>query len=194
MKIQETYNNKLVGHIEVFVLQDGVETVLLSRKNLIVDSGMDLLAKAVSGKAYINGMYIAYSNAASPLNESSPTVDRSALYYQTTGSDATKSFMRVALAAEPTITSSDALTYNGNKASFIAIGDGNVAVPIPGNEITPGTSLVYGAALVYMDPDDMANDVMYAAVTFADLIGVLEEVPIVAGAQVGIRWAQTFVN
>ncbi len=179
------------GCIELFTLKDGIEKVFLKKDNLILNSGMDLLAKAIAGQQFINGMYIAYSNAASPLNESSPTADRTANYYQTTGSDATKSFMRVPMLADPSFAVTDVI-YNNNRASFTAITDGVVAVPLAGNEITPGVSKVYGAALSWLDPLDMVNDVLYSAVTFADDPAVLDEVTIVAGAQVGVRWSQSF--
>jgi hypothetical protein len=136
-------------------------------------------------------MYIAYSNAGSPLGESVPTVTRTANYYQTTGSDATKTFMRVPLLADPTFTASDVI-YNNNRAVFTAISDGVAAVPIAGNEVTPGTSLVYGAALAWLDPQDMVNDVLYSAVTFTTEASIIDELPIIAGAQVGVRWAQRF--
>lgn len=180
------------GDIEVFVRTAEGDKVILTKRNLIVNSGMDLIAQAMVGNKFINGMYIAYSNASSPLNETTPLVDRTVDYYQTTASDNTKSFMRVPLAATPSLSSSDESTYNSNKATFIAISDNNAAVPISGNEVTAGVSKVYGAALCYLDPDDMANDIMYSSVLFADLVGILEEVTILAGAQVGVRWAQTW--
>ena len=179
------------GDIEFFVINEGKEEILFRKKNLILNSGMDLLAKCLAGEAKINGMYIAYSNAASPLNESSPTVDRTANYYQTTGSDATKGFMRVPMLAAPAYSSTDAI-YNNNKVSFTAVSDGEVAVPVAGNEITPGTSKVYGAALAFLDPSGLSGDVLYSSVTFADDPTVLDEVTITAGSQVGVRWAQSF--
>jgi hypothetical protein len=191
IKERKKINQNKFGCLEVFLLKDGVEKVLFKKKNLILNSGMDLLAKAIAGQQFINGMYIAYSNAASPLNESSPTVDRTANYYQTTGSDATKSFMRVPMISDPSFAVTDVI-YNNNRATFTAITDGVVAVPIAGNEITPGTSKVYGAALAWLDPLDMVNDVLYSSVTFADDPSVLDEVTIVAGAQVGVRWSQSF--
>jgi hypothetical protein len=191
--LNEQANLQYEGDIEFFVLREGKEEVLFRKSNLIVNSGMDLLMKALAGQAHVNGMYIAYSNAASPLNESSPTEDRTADYYQTTASDATRGFMRVGMVAEPSFSSTDAI-YNNNKVSFTAVSDGNVAVPVAGNEITPGTSKVYGAALAFLDPDDMSNDVLYSSVTFADDALVLDEVTILAGAQVGVRWAQSVVQ
>jgi len=194
MHTEEQYSNASHGELEVFIRQGGKDRVILTKKNLIVNTGMDLLAKAVVGQQTINGMYLLYSNAGSPIAEASPSVTTTSQYYQTTGSDATKGFQRVPMAAIPSFSSSDVGTYNNNKAIFMSITDGNVAVPIAGNEVTPGLSIVYGAGLVYMDPDDMANDVLYSAVNFADVVGVLDELTILAGAQIGVRWSQSFVQ
>jgi hypothetical protein len=194
MNTEEQHSKPSLGEIEVFLRQGGVDKVILTQKNLIVNTGMDLLAKAVAGQQFISGMYLLYSNAGSPIGEPSPSVTTTAQYYQSTGSDATKGFQRVPMAALPSFASSDIGTYNNNKAIFMAITDGNVAVPIAGNEITPGVSIVYGAGLVFMDQDDMANDVLYSAVNFADIVGVLDELTILAGAQIGVRWSQSFVQ
>jgi hypothetical protein len=192
--VQEKQEVPYLGEVEIFLLQDGKETIIGRQKNLIVNTGMDLLAKAAAGQIFINGMYIAYSNEGTPIGASSPLVTRTANYYQTTGSDATKGFMRVPLAAEASFSTSDVGTYNNNKVTFLSITDGNVAVPIGGNEITDGVSIVYGAALVYQDPNDMANDVLYSAITFTDLAGVIDEITVLAGAQIGVRWSQSFVQ
>ena len=194
MKAHDNHKGPYLGEIEVFLRKDGKDTVILSKKNLIVNTGMDLLAKAAAGLQSINGMYIAYSNGGSPVNAASPDVTRTANYYQTIGSDAATGFMRVPLAAVPSFNTSDGLTYNNNKVTFIAISDGNVAVPVSGNEITDGVSIVFGAGLIFQDPDDLANDVLYSSVVFADLVGVIDELTVLAGAQIGIRWSQSFLQ
>jgi hypothetical protein len=191
MNNEDTNNTPSYGEIEIFLRQGGEDIVLHKQKNLIVNSGMDLLAKAVAGQQFINGMYILHHNAGTPV---SPDVNTTANYYQTTGSSATLGFQRVPVAALPSFSSTDGATYNNNTATFMAITDGNVAVPVAGNEITDGVSKVYGAALGYLDPDDMANDVLYAAVNFADIVEVINELTVLAGAQIGIRWAQNFLQ
>jgi len=192
--LNEQHKCKFFGEVEVFVRKDGKDRVIHRQKNLIVNSGMDLLARAAAGDISINGMYIAHSNAGSPVGAPSPDVTRTANYYQTTGSDASTGFMRVPLAAAPTFSSTDGVTYNSNKATFLAISDKNVAVPVSGNEVIDGTSIVFGAALVYQDPNDLAGDLLYSSVVFTDLAGVIDEITMLAGAQIGVRWSQSFLQ
>lgn len=181
------------GDIEIFMRKGDEDIILFNKKNIIVDSGMEILARAIAGDLHINGMYLAYTNGASGV-QPSPDKSRTADYYQTTASDSERGFMRVPTISEATFDSTDPARYNVNRASFIGLSDNLPAIPVAGNEIQAGTSKVYGAALAFLDPEDMTKDILYASVLFQDEANVVDEFPVIAGALIGVRWKQKFTN
>jgi len=186
MNIMENPELQVVGDIELFYRYSNRDEIVLKRKNVILNSAADVIAKALAGQFQINGMYLAYENS-TPVTEDTPPKERTALYYQSTGSTDPRGFNRVATIAQPSFSSTDSI-YNNNKVTFVAISDGQVAIADGSNGVEDGTSQYYGAALAYLDPDDLNNDVLYSAVTFADL-DAADEYEKIAGAQFGIRWS-----
>lgn len=80
--------------------------------------------------------------------------------------------------------------YNGNRVQFTAITVGAAQLPGAGNQVSDGVSQFYGAGLVSLHPTDYQQDILFSAVTFADLgPGHFEKI---AGAQIGIRWSIFF--
>jgi hypothetical protein len=193
MKLDRKYNFPVRGHITVFQREvingEIVDTDLLSKPNLVVNTGADVMALAVSGQSPINGMYMAYENSAPPIVESSPVVTRAASYYHTTGSTDPRGFVRVPTVSQPDFTSSDP-KYNNNQVTFVAISDSNVVIPDGGNAVTDGTSQFYGAALLHLAPTGYADDILFAAATFSD--SGPSEFEKIAGAQLGVRWTVEF--
>ena len=89
------------GTIELYyVFPDGREVVALRRRNTILNSGMDLVAKALAGDLKVNGIYFAYDNNGTPVTDSSPPVERTATFYHTVGGG-TQNFVRAATLAQP---------------------------------------------------------------------------------------------
>jgi hypothetical protein len=177
------------GDVEIFLRRPGQpDETLQRRKNLVLYSAYDLLAKAAGGQQLVNGMYLAYSNDAVPADVVPP--ERRASWYSTTGSVAPLGFVRVPLIGEPAYASTDATRYLNNRVSFTAISDGRVCVPVSGNELTDGVSKFYGAALIWLGAT-YAQDVLFSAVNFKDATGADYYLKIPNG-QVGVRWFLSF--
>jgi len=157
--------------------------------NVVLNSGADIMAKAVAGDMIINGMYFGYDNAGSPYTDPTPPVERTASFYHSTGGGGTMNFVRVPTLAKASYAATDP-RYNNNKVQFIAITDGVGVLPGTDNVLTDGTSQFYGAALAWLDPNNYENDILFSAVSFADL-GSAHFVKI-ANAQLGIRWSLIF--
>jgi hypothetical protein len=183
------------GDIEVFRrFDDGREEVILEKRNLVLDTGMDLVARALGGNIYINGMYMAYENTAGVVSPAAVTADRVAMDYQTTYSAGTLGFVRSANIAQPSFDTSDDTLYATNQVAFVAISTSDQAVDSGSNDVTDGLSQFYGAALAFLDPNDMENDILFAAVNFEDIAGAADQIEKIAGAQIGIRWTITFTQ
>ena len=176
------------GEVDVFLRHPVLgDIVLLRGHNVVLNSGADIMAKALAGDLHVNGMYFGYDNAGSPYTDPTPPVERTASFYQTIGGG-TQNFVRVPTLAQAAYASTDPV-YNYNKVQFVAITDGVGVLPGASNILTDAVSQFYGAALAYLDPDDYENDILFSAVSFADL-GSAHFVKI-ANAQLGVRWSLT---
>jgi hypothetical protein len=180
----------LRGDVEVFSRLRGVDTVVYKKRNLIVNEGSDVMAQAVAGGLFVNGMYLNFTNSPGATPPFDPvTVDRTAELYQTSGSIAPLGVVRVPTLAQPEFSTSDNTKYNGNQVRFTAISDSNVLNdPGPAASLIDGVSNFYGAALLYLDPEDLTQDLLLAAVNFDDFVVK------VANAQIGVRWTLTFTT
>jgi len=177
------------GDIEVFYrFPDGGERILLRRRNLVLYSAQDLLAKAVAGQQLINGMYMVFTNGVVPSDVIPP--ERRANWYQTTASAPPMGFVRVPLVGAPSFDAIEPSRYLNNIVSFTAIADNNVCVPATGNEIQDGVSKFFGVALAWLAPA-FAQDVLFSAANFRDTTGADYYLKI-PNAQVGTRWIVTF--
>jgi hypothetical protein len=162
--------------------------VVARRRNTILNTGMDLVAQALAGESLVNGMYFAYDNAASPITDSSPPVERTASFYHDDGAG-TLNFIRVATLARPSYEATSA-AFNGNRTVFVAVTSGAGVLSGAGNVLTDSTSDFYGAALAWLHPTDYQQDVLFSAVAFDDSGPATFEK--VAGAQLGLRWGIHF--
>jgi hypothetical protein len=174
------------GDIELFL----GNIVLLRKQNTVLNSGMDLMAMALGGERYINGMYFAYDNSLTPYTDTTPPSERTASFYHSVGTG-TLNIVRVPTLSRPEYSSTDPI-YNENKASFVAVTAGAGLLPGAGNVLTDGLSQFYGAALAWLHPTDYQQDVLFSCVGFDDL-GTSHFVK-VAGAQLGLRWGVTLNN
>jgi hypothetical protein len=178
------------GTIELYyVFPDGREEVALRRSNTILNSGMDFASKALAGDLQVNGMYFAYDNAAPPVHDCSPPVERTASYYHTVGSGATQNFVRAATLSQPSYEATSA-AFNHNRATFVGVTSGSGVLAGAGNTLVDGTSDFYGAALAWLHPTDYQQDILFSAVAFDDSGPATFEK--VAGAQLGLRWSINF--
>jgi len=178
------------GEIEVFLrFPCGREQVIGRKRNTVLNSGMDILAKALSNELRINGMYFAYDNSGTPYTDVTPPVERTASFYHSDGGG-TRNFVRVPTLSRPSYDVTDP-AYNNNKAIFVGITSGAGVLSGAGNILTDGTSQFYGAGIGFLDSDDYNEDILYAAVSFNDLAGP-SHFEKIAGAQLGIRWGLFF--
>lgn len=187
MDILENHKS-VVGEIEVFQRFKGVDYILYKKKNVILNSGMDLLAKALGGERLVNGMYFAYDNSLSPFTDVTPPVSRAASFYHSDGGGY-RNFDRAATLAQPSY-STTSTDFNNNKVTFVAITTGEGVLSGVNNVLTDGTSQFYGAALAWLHPSDYQQDELFSAVTFADIGPTHFEK--ITGAQIGIRWGIYF--
>lgn len=179
------------GEIELFSVRDGGEETLLKRSNVILNGGADLLAMALAGEKIVNGMYFAYDNFNPPFADTTPPPERTASFYHDIGAGETRGLIRVPTIARPSFESTEGI-YNGNKVSFTAITTGGPAVTGGFNDLLDNVSDFWGAGLGWLDPeDDITKDVLFSAVTFADLGGPTHFTKL-AGAELGLRWSIIF--
>jgi len=163
-------------------------TIIARGHNVVLNSGADIMAKAVAGELNVNGMYFGYDNASPSYTDTPPIpVERTASFYHSSGS--TMNFVRVPTLARASYASTDP-AYNNNKVQFIAITNGVGVLPGTGKVLTDGVSQFYGAALAWLDPDNYENDVLFSAVSFVDLGS--DHFVKIANAQLGIRWSLIF--
>lgn len=178
---------KMVGRVTVFKqYPDGSRKDLFTKKNLIVDQGHDLVARALGGDIFVNGMYFAFVNGAAA--EPAVAQDRTAQFYHTTYATATRGFTRVPLVGKPSFTPSDG-DHLTNIAAFTAVSDTTVVGGGPA--IVDNTTNFVGAALIFANPLGYVNDLAFSCVNFPDIGGpteVLKE----PNVQVGMRWSIEF--
>lgn len=175
------------GEIELFTVRDGVEHTV-SKKNTVVNTGLDILGMALAGERFVNGVYFAYDNADPAYVDPTPAVDRVAAFYHDDGGG-TRNFIRAGTLARPSY-GSTAPEYTSNKVTFVALTSGGGVLPGAGNVLTDGQSRFYGAGLVVLDPLSYTGDVLFSAVSFNDLGPAFFEK--IVGAQFGIRWTIYF--
>jgi hypothetical protein len=193
MKVNDAANIRkhVRGQIELFSVRDGEEETLLKRSNVILNGGADLMASAIAGDKFVTGMYLGYDNFSPPFADTTPPATRTASFYHDVGAGETRGLIRVPTIARATFAASDGI-YNGNQVSFTAISTGEPAVPAGFNSLLDNVSDFFGAGLAWLDPEgDITKDVLFAAVTFADLGGPTHFTKL-AGADIGLRWTITF--
>jgi hypothetical protein len=174
---------RMKGRVEVFKqYPDGSRKDIFKKDNLIVDQGHDLVARALGGDIFVNGMYFAFVNGAAA--EPAVAQDRTAQFYHTTYATATRGFTRVPLVGRPSFSPSDG-DHLTNIVSFTAVSDTTVVGGGPA--IVDNTTNFVGAALIFADPNGYADDLAFSCVNFPDIGGpteVLKE----PNVQVGMRW------
>ena len=172
------------GEIELFAVKDGDWTSIHKQDNMIVNSGADILAKALAGDLQVNAMYLCFENAAGATDYTA-AITNDAAYYA--GASADRSFVRVTALSDASYSTSDATTYDNNKVTFTGVTDGTTffeSVPVQ-----DGTSSFYHAALVAApEASDQTEDIIFSC---SDLTTAITKI---AGAQIGIRWTVQFVT
>ena len=161
---------------------------MIEKQNLILYSGADVLARCLAGDATyaISSMLMEFKNLPSPSDPiTPPAFDRSGgiAYYNGLSSSPDTDYVRVPLVSSPDFTTSDAIYYQGNEATYFAISEGSTGVH--GKAFGPGSnSAVYGAALVATpDPVQPSSDVVFSR-AYSGIGKLLKE----AGFEIGITW------
>jgi hypothetical protein len=181
--------NKIFGVVSAYLIYPGKAPILMGRgRNTVCVGYGDVVAKSLVGQMSINGMYMAFKNSGG-YPTSVPPRERMASYYQTTGSTGDSGFCRVPLVQAPTFDSGE-FGANHNILSVMAFSSQTQAVDSGSNDVTDATSQFYEMALTYQDPDNMANDIVVAAINLeaSPDHAVLTKI---AGAQIAFRWELT---
>jgi hypothetical protein len=176
------------GILTIYEITDGEWSELYTVQNKIVNSGYDLMAKAISGDSdsTVTGMYMQYKNSAPSL--STIPDDRDTDYYFNLSGD--DGFVRVSTLANPQFSTTDSTKFANNKVEFFAVSDGSNA---SGATVIDGTSQFYSLALVAMpDADDRTQDIIFSAAHLVDGAGALAPITKYANSQIGLSWAIKF--
>jgi len=191
MHTKDSYRG-ISGFAELFVMH-GHTRQSIGRRNCIVRTGMGVMARALAGNKWVNGMYLGYTNAA--VATTPVGYDHTAGWFQSTWNSSTRGFVRVPLAAQPSYATSDATRYNENQVTFTAISNSVVTIPVAGNELQDNVSKYCMGGLCYLDPEGYSSDILFAGVAFEEPTGVdnfaLTKIP---NAQVGMRWTITLTT
>lgn len=175
----------IMGFLRLMEL-DELEHVLREDhvRNKFMAGGADILTKLLTGDASfsIRTMYIEFENG-NPGSVTEPGyVPGDGLEYYT-GLVAPKDYLRVPLATNPVISSSDDSKYAGNQVTFFGITAGTAGVNgLPFSE-TAG-SVAYGGALVASPVlGSPTADRIYARSYWTDRLYPKHD-----GRQIGIQW------
>ena len=155
------------------------------RRNTILYSGADVLAKCLPGDWKVGYMYLEYKNLADPSDPiTPPAYDRSdgIAYYNGLSGSPDTDFLRIPITILPTYSASGA-DYNNNQVSLYTMSEGTAG--FFGKLFNESVnSAVFGAALVAApDPADQSQDVVFSRI-YAGIDKVLKE----PGMQVGVQW------
>ncbi len=164
---------------------------LIEKRNLVLYSGADILARLLSGDPSfgVNAMYLEFKNLADPSDPiTPPPFDRTGgiAYYNGLASSPDTDFLRVPLAVSPAFTASD-VNYTGNQVTFFAQSEGLSG--FHGKLFGPANnSAVYGAGLIAApDLPDQSQDRVFSRV-YAGIDKVLKE----SGFEIGVTWTIRF--
>ena len=186
--------NSANGFIKLFSFdpRTGHVRKLITKHNLILYSGADIMAQCLSGNAAyaVAAMYLEFQNNAGSSSSSSsssiapPTFDRTGgvAYYNGLAGSPDRDYLRVPLTVNPSISASSAL-YTGNQITFFGVSEGTVGFNgKPFGESS--NSSVLGAALV-STPDwaSQASDQVFSRV-YSGIDAVRKE----TGFEIGVTW------
>lgn len=164
---------------------------IVEKRNLVLYSGADILARLLSGDAKfaVGAMYIEFKNLADPSDPiTPPPFDRTGgiAYYNGLASSPDTDFLRVPLAVSPAFTASST-DYEGNQVTFFAQTEGLSG--FHGKLFGPANnSAVYGAGLIATpDLPDQSQDRVFSRV-YAGIDKVLKE----SGFEIGVTWTIRF--
>lgn len=147
-----------------------------------------LLRGAPDGGRYvIGGLYIEFDNSGGPVTPPAITRDGAGDYYADLA--APQDYLRVPLVATAEENTDDGVYALPNTGVFYAQTVGSQGVH--GLTFSNGAgSRIYGAATVaFRDPDDSAQDIVYARAYIADPASQLQKL---TGSQIGLTWRKTF--
>ena len=172
------------GFVEIYSKTEAGLTKLAEFKNSILNSGYDVMAKALTGDPLniINGMYVEFLNGA----PTAPTIppDRTPEYYYNLTAPA--GFVKFKTVFTPSFSSSESNKYKNNIVTFIGEAP---AISTSGAPIIDGTSQFFTVALASIPTlEDSTQDQLVSA-------GVIESngsfAPLlkVANAQLLFKWS-----
>ena len=173
------------GKIELFIVEGTKWTPYCQFTNNILNSGYDVMAKAVAGdpNAIINGMYIEYMNG----TPSEPTIalNRTPDYYRNLSTP--YGYVRFKTVSQPVFSTSDGATYENNVVTFRGVTDGNSSQG--GAAIIDGTSQFFTIALAALPvmADDSYDTLISAAPIKAN--NVFAPVTKIANSNLGFKWS-----
>lgn len=169
----------------------GVPIRMVERKNLILFSGADVMARVLGGQAdyKVAAMYMEFKNLADPNDPiTPPAYDRTGgiAYYNGLASSPDTDFLRIPLELNPALGSSG-VDYESNQVTFFGISEGTTG--FHGKPFNAAVnSAVYGGALIATpDQDDQAQDVVFSR-AYAGIDKILKS----NGFQIGITWTIQF--
>lgn len=185
-----TYENRIKGRLSAHYVVDGVwgEAVSITN-NMVLYSGADLLARALSGdkNAFLTTMYMEYTNEATPTADE-PVRERTSVYYEALSDP--KGYCRVPLTAAPGFRTSSS-EYEGNILILKAQTEGTTE---NGPGLVDGVSNVVAAALAAAPSvSDKTLDRLFSSAVLKNGSSQLAPLPKIANAQIGIRWELKFL-
>lgn len=185
MHIESKLSGVLVGSIRLFLHTMLGDVQVGLAKNMILDTGMNLLSRALVGDVRVNGMYFLFdNNGPGTYPEFMPSTPLS--HFHTTLSTGYLGFVRSPLVSDGSVQYSDGVAVS----TYTAVTGSQVAIADTDNALTDGTSMFYGAALGYIHPTDMTQDMLLSVVRFSDVSSLADGVILkTAGSSIGVRWA-----
>ena len=156
--------------------------------NIVVNSGVDLMATLLAGRGVApNTMYLEFMNTAGAPPVITPDAAEGRDYYagvELNGDD-NHGYLRLALAAQPQLESSDA-AFNSDRVQFIAISNADYGLYGASAFSDVANSKVFGLALVAaVDAGDRSRDIVFARSYDFSYKQKL------SGEEIAISWAHT---
>lgn len=150
----------------------GISIPMVAKRNTIMNSGADVLARALAGypNAKISHMYLAYTDSQDVPVGDPYVIDRSNSVFEiATGGDVSTGYLRVPLTFPATYTTSDSDEYSNNIVVFTVLI--NTATDyVYGGNLNGGSKFFEAALVASFNPADTpashASDKVFARVTF----------------------------
>lgn len=172
------------GFVEIYSKTEAGLTKLAEFQNNILNSGYDVMAKALTGDLdnVVNGMYVEFYNG-TPVEPTIPA-DRTPDYYY--GLHDPYGFIKFKTVFTPAFSSSESSKYQNNIVTFIGEAPG---ISSGGASVIDGTSQFYTVALAAIPSmDDRTRDQLVSAAPIKTN-GNFTPLMKVANAQLLFKWS-----